>query len=342
MHRPKANPSNSGEMNSRSPSYTSVPLSTTQKGAIGQFAFLATSLATGKGELEVYSPAADNEGRDAEIRRHLKPALAIGIQEKVTFETFRSSARSRAMSMDLRFSIVEDRVQNDPRLWYFFALWGSDELRLHDPCFLVPAHVFHVMGRKGKRNGEIDFLMQASLAPDSHDRWSPFRVAPKDLGPRLLEIVDKAGLMATSLLPHLPAEALLVGRAIPRAKIRLGAASADPKYDLLRNAVLERDCVSAWYQGKLRLFSPVVLGTKAGEPHLLGYQFGGTSRQPLGPDGSPRNWRCLRVSELTDVNLIPGVWHTAGRRKGVQNCIDQVDVSAGRPSSAKPRLRRAA
>jgi hypothetical protein len=319
-----------------------VPLSTTQKGAVGQFAFLATAIATGKGQLEAYSPAADNEGRDAEIRRHLKPALAIGIQEKVTFDTFHSSSRSRAMSMSTRFSTVEERVQNDPRLWYFFALWGNDELRLHDPCFLVPAHVFHVIGRTGKRDGRIYFVMRASLSPDAHDRWSPFRVAPKDLGPRLLEIVDKTGLMASSLLPRLPAEALLVGRAIPRVKIGLREASADPKYDLLRNSVLERDCVSAWYQGNLRLFSPVVLGTKAREPHVLGYQFGGTSHQPLGPDGSPRNWRCLRVSELTDVNLLPGVWHTAGRRKGVQNCIDQVDVSAGRPSSAAHRLRRAA
>jgi hypothetical protein len=329
-------------MNPGWPSYTSVPLSTTQKGAIGQFAFLATTIATGKGQLEAYSPAADNEGRDAEIRRHLKPTLAIGIQEKVTFDWFHSNARSQAMYIETRFSTVEERVQNDPRLWYFFALWRNEELRLHDPCFLVPAHVFHALGRTGKAGGRIYFLMVASLSPDSHDRWTPFRVAPKDLGPRLLEIVDKTGLMATSLLPRLPAEAMLVGRAIPRAKISLRSASADPKYDLLRNAVLERDCVSAWYQGKLRLFSPVVLGTKAGEPHVLVYQFGGRSHQPLGPDGSPRNWRCLQVSELTDLNVLPGIWHTAGRRKGVQNCIDQVDVSAGRPSSARPRLRRAA
>src|SRR6266571_4356828 len=158
------------------------------------------------------------------------------------------------------------------------------------------------------------------------------------------EIVDKTGLMATSLLQRLPANAMLASRAMTRGARSLQAASAKPKsnYELIRSAVLERDCLSAWYQGKLRLFSPVVLGSKAGEPHVLGYQFGGTGRQPLGPDGSARNWRCLRVSELTDINLVPGVWHTAGRRKGVQNCIDQVDVSAGRPSSARLRLRRGA
>jgi hypothetical protein len=199
------------------------------------------------------------------------------------------------------------------------------------------------MGRTTKIDGRIHFLFMASLSPDSHDHWYPFRVAPKDLGPRLLEIVDKTGLMASRLLPHLPAEATLVGRAMTRGTRSLRTPAAKPKsqYELIRSAVLEKDCVSAWYQGKLRLFSPVVLGTKAGEPHVLGYQFGGTSRQPLGPDGSPRNWRCLRVSELSDVNLVPGVWHTAGRRQGVQNCIDQVDVSAGRSPSAAQRLRRA-
>ena len=322
-------------MNTKAPSYFYVPLSTTQKGAIGQFAFLATALSTGEGELEVYSPAADNEGRDAEVRRHLKSSEAIGIQEKLTFDTFNNGTGRRARYMGTRFSIREERVQNDPRLWYFFALWGREELRLHDPCFLVPAHVFHQLGRTGKRNGRVYFLFLASLSPQSHDRWSPFHVAPKDLGPRCLEIIDKTGLMATSLLPHLPAEAMLVGRAAAAGTRNLRSASADLRYDLLRRAVLEKDCVSAWYQGKLRLFSPVVLGTKAGEPHVLGYQFGGTSHQPLAPDGSPENWRCLRVSELTDVNLLPGVWHTAGRRKGVQNCIDQVDVTAGRPFAAK-------
>jgi hypothetical protein len=321
-----------------------MPLSTSQKGAVGQFAFLATAIATARGELEVYSPAADNEGRDAEVRRHLKPAPAVGIQEKVSFETFHSGTRSRAMYIGSRFSIVEERLQTDPRLWYFFARWDSKELRLHDPCFLVPARIFHVMGRTGKRNGRIYFLMMASLSPNSHDRWSPFRVAPKDLGPRLLEIVDKRGLMANRLLPHLPGGAMLLGRATPRGTRSLRATSAKPKseYDLIRNAVLERDSLSAWYEGHLKIFSPVLLGTKVGEAHVLGYQFDGTSHQPLRPDGSPENWRCLRVSELTDVDLLPGIWHIAGKRKGSENCIDEVDVSAYRRSASKRQLSRAA
>ena len=319
-----------------------MPLSTSQKGAIGQFAFLATALTTGKGQVEVYSPVADNEGRDAEVRRHLKPAPAISVQVKVTFSTVTSGTGGRARYLGTRFSIAQNRVQNDPRLWYFFAYYDASQLRLHDPAFLVPAHVFHSVGRMGKRKGTIYFLMMANLSPDSHDRWSPFRVRPKDLGKRLLEIVDKTGLTSTGVLPRLPADAVSLGRATPRGGRSLRAASPEPKYDLIRNAVLERDSISALYQGHLRIFSPVLLGTKAGEPHVLGYQFDGTSHQPLRPDGSPENWRCLRVSELTEVNVLPGIWHIAGERKGSQNCIDQVDVSAYRRSAGERQPRRAA
>jgi hypothetical protein len=135
-------------------------------------------------------------------------------------------------------------------------------------------------------------------------------------------------------------DALWLGRA---KRVRtLRAVSSDPTYVLIRNAVLARDNVSAWYQGHLRLISPFVLGTKAGDPHVLAYQFGGTSHRELAPEGSQENWRCLRVSELTEVKVLPGMWHAPHIGRSFQHCIDQVDVSAGRPPSARSRLRRIA
>ena len=167
-------------------------------------------------------------------------------------------------------------------------------------------------------------------------------MARKDLGKRLLEIVDKAALAASGDLLQLPADGVWLGRAKPGYRSRVRVASSDPTYDLMRNAVLAKDSVSAWYQGHLRLFSPLVLGTKARDPHVLGYQFGGTSHKVLAPDGSPDNWRCLRLSELTEVNVLPGIWHAPRKGTGFQHCIDRVDVTAGRPPSAARRLRPAA
>lgn len=198
-------------MNSRRPSYTSMPLSPVQKGAIGQFAFLAAALATGKGQVEAYTPAVDNEGRDAEIRRHLKSAPGISIQVKVTFSTVAEGGSAQYLSQ--RFALPVNRVQNDPRLWYFFAYYDASELRLHDPAFLVPAHVFHKMGRSGHRKGGISFVIVASLAPGSRDQWSPYRVAPIDLGKRLLKIIDEAPLTTSSRALKLPPDSVWLGRA---------------------------------------------------------------------------------------------------------------------------------
>jgi hypothetical protein len=330
-------------MNPSSPRYRSVALSPIQKGAIGQFAFLATALVTGKGQVEAYTPAIDNEGRDAEIRRHLKRALAVGIQIKVAF--FTTMETRTAKYLTLRFSLLEDRVQNDPRLWYFFAYYDVRELRFHGPVFLIPSRVFHKMGRTGKKGRRISFTLLANLAPDSHDRWSPYRVAPKDLGKRLLEIIDGAPLTASGRVSKLPSDSVFLGRANQPKAISSGTRVArhGRKYGLIRNAVLERSSLSAWYKGHLRVFSPFLLGTKAGDPHVLGYQFDGTSEEPLGPEGSLDNWRCLRVTDLTRLKALPGIWHPVPKSiKGHQNCIDHVDVAAHRPSAGIRQQRRAA
>jgi hypothetical protein len=319
-----------------------MPLSSAQKGAIGQFAFLTVAIATGKGQVEAYTPAADNEGRDAEIRRHMKRTPGIGIQIKVAFETQRRTGHKQRY-LEIRFKLPEDRVQNDPRLWYFLALYERSQLGLVDPVFLIPSHVFHKAARKGSWKGKVEFVMLASLGPEAHDRWSPYRVALADLGKHLLEIVDEMGLTASRDLPEVPVDAVWLSRAARGGVKSLRVDRPNRKYDLIRNAVLERESVSAWYKGHLRVFSPFLLGTKTGDPHVLGYQFDGTSEEPVGPEGSSENWRCLRLAGLTKIKVLPGIWHPVPRRaKGHQSCIDQVDVSAYRRSAGQGQRRLAA
>jgi len=192
-----------------------MPLSRVQKGAVGQFEFLVTALVTGKGQVEVYTPAIDNEGRDAEIRRHLKPAAAVGIQVKITF-SLRSNGY-RAKYLLLRFALPANRVQNDSRLWYLLAAYDGPHLRWHDPLFLVPAKIFHKLARRQLWKGRIRFSFSASMEPGSRDEWSPYRVAPKDLGNRLLEIIDEAPLTASRDALKLPADSVLLGRARRRS-----------------------------------------------------------------------------------------------------------------------------
>ena len=191
-----------------------MPLSAIQKGAIGQFVFLATALVTGRGQLEVYTPAVDNEGRDAEVRRHLKRTAGIGIQVKVTFGTSLNNGRGTYLS--LRFAIHEKRVKNDPRLWYFLAVYEPRQLRFYDPVFLIPSSVLHRLGRYGKSGRGVWFSVKANLNLESHDHWSPYRVALSDLGKRLLEIIDDATLTAEVGAVPLPVGAIVIGRARSR------------------------------------------------------------------------------------------------------------------------------
>ena len=203
-----------------------MPLSNVQKGAIGQFAFLSTALATGGGEVEAYAPVADNERRDAEIRRHLKSTPGVMVQVKVAFS---ASVYGGPRSKYLRivFSVRASRLESDARFWYFFALYDTAELRLHDPCFLIASDAFHKIGRDGKPSKGLHwFSITANLDANSRDKWTRYRVAPKDLGKRLLAIVDNTTITASRRQVTLPPEGIWLSRARRGSRIaaRRGAA----------------------------------------------------------------------------------------------------------------------
>jgi hypothetical protein len=99
------------------------------------------------------------------------------------------------------------------------------------------------------------------------------------------------------------------------------------KYDILKQAIINRQPVGAIYGGRVRLVCPHVLGIdKAGGLQALFYQFGGASNsRPIQPDGSPDNWRCLALEKLSSVQIIsPGQWHTAPNHSRPQTCVKQI------------------
>ena len=68
------------------------------------------------------------------------------------------------------------------------------------------------------------------------------------------------------------------------------------------------------------------MGTKgpAKRQQALFYQFDGHSSSGLGPDGSPGNWRCMFLDELSDVSAEQGEWHTAPNHTRPQTCVDDL------------------
>src|SRR5262245_60449920 len=103
-------------------------------------------------------------------------------------------------------------------------------------------------------------------------------------------------------------------------------------YALLERAILNREQVVAMYEGEAREFCPHALGKKADVRHVLAYQFGGSSRTGLPPQG---DWRCFTVELLENAATRPGPWHTAPNVFNPQSCLDEIDVVV-QPSPPRP------
>jgi len=98
---------------------------------------------------------------------------------------------------------------------------------------------------------------------------------------------------------------------------------------MVRIAVEGRQPISAIYHNRYRLFCPHRLGrNKQGQVRVLCYQYGGESESGLKPMGSPDNWRCIALDELTRVDLMDGPWRTAPNHSRPASCIVDVDVAA--------------
>jgi len=83
------------------------------------------------------------------------------------------------------------------------------------------------------------------------------------------------------------------------------------------------------YHNLPRLFCPHRLGRNSkGEQRVLCYQYGGESETGLGAPGSPENWRCIALAELSEVKLLRGRWRTAPNHSRPSYCIVDVDIDA--------------
>jgi len=99
-------------------------------------------------------------------------------------------------------------------------------------------------------------------------------------------------------------------------------------YQLVRQAIINKRCIRATYNGLIREMCPHVIGlNKRGEQQALFYQFGGeSSSRPIMPDGSKDNWRCVEIGKLLNVQIFDGPWHTAPNHSRPQTCVHQIDV----------------
>ena len=95
-------------------------------------------------------------------------------------------------------------------------------------------------------------------------------------------------------------------------------------YEIVRKAIIQKKQIVAEYQGHKREMCPHVIGKKYGENQALFYQFGGTSSSGIIVPGSKKNWRCIKIDELRNVEVRDGKWYSFSDHKEPQNCVDEV------------------
>src|SRR5215471_2917658 len=100
-------------------------------------------------------------------------------------------------------------------------------------------------------------------------------------------------------------------------------------YRLIWISVANKQPIEAMYQGRFRFFCPHRLGrNRARQLRVLCYQYGGESQSGLQPVGSPANWRCVALEELSRVKLVEGAWRTAPNHSRPASCVAQADIDA--------------
>lgn len=96
-------------------------------------------------------------------------------------------------------------------------------------------------------------------------------------------------------------------------------------YQLIKQAILSKKCLTLTYKGYQRKMSPHVIGTKNGIPKAFFYQYGGESKSGLSNDHT-KNWRCIIIDEIANISINNDKFQSTYNHSLSQTCIDYIDV----------------
>ena len=105
-------------------------------------------------------------------------------------------------------------------------------------------------------------------------------------------------------------------------------------YALFEEAMRDRKQIVCMYRGRRRELCAIILGHTKGEERALTFQFGGESNSTLPPKGE---WRCLALSEVSEMQLRAGPWISGSRHSHPSSCVEDVDLDVNPDSPYRPK-----
>ena len=157
----------------------------TQLGRAGELALDLYAMVSSDGELELFSPIADDDHVDATAgRRGGVPALAIQVK------TMRELDRSGLVEAKADYPV--GHVREHPAFLYAVLWLPSVNI---ESVWLIPSPDFNRIAYRAETGDRVQLEFRGD--PSREDRYATFRVAPLEVGPHLLAVID-------SLEQHVP------------------------------------------------------------------------------------------------------------------------------------------
>jgi hypothetical protein len=157
----------------------------TELGRAGELALDLYAMVSSDGELQLFSPVADDDHVDATAaRRGGVPAIAIQVK------TVRELDGGGLVEAKADYPV--GRIREHPAFLYAVLLLPSVTIEC---AWLIPSPDFNRIAYRVV-SGDREHL-EFRGDPLREDRYSSFRVPPLEIGPRLLAIID-------SLAEHIP------------------------------------------------------------------------------------------------------------------------------------------
>jgi hypothetical protein len=157
----------------------------TQLGRAGELALDLYAMVSSDGELQLFTPVADDDHVDATAgRRGGVPAIAI--QVKTVREVDRSGL------VEAKADYPAGRIREHPAFLYAVLLLPSVTIAC---AWLIPSPDFNRIAYHVPVGERVQLEFRGD--PSRDDRFSTFRVPPLEIGPRLLAVID-------SLPEHIP------------------------------------------------------------------------------------------------------------------------------------------
>ena len=155
-------------------------LTPTQRGTAGEQLFAACVTLSSVGELELFKPLTDDDHTDVTVgNRGMVPALAIQIKTALTIDP-----KGYAVA---RMAFPEGKARQHPAFVYAIVYVRDASI---ETAWIVPSADFNRLAYRGAGRRGKGIELQFMASPTRNDRWSDFRCARLDLGPRLIVQVN--------------------------------------------------------------------------------------------------------------------------------------------------------